>query len=197
MRIHQYLEDMLGSKTRIATLRVLFHYPSKIFTGRELARLAKGASKSSVLRAIKDLESSGIVSTECHGRTLLIQLNCDHFIYENMSRLFREERKSFGKVKGKLKAMIPATAYCCLLFGSVARGEERSGSDVDLLLILRDARAKKKLEMELPTHLEDYELMLSWHIWSLSEFRKQRHTHLGKSIKRDAILIMGEDPWQQ
>ncbi len=196
MRIHNYLEDLLGSKTKIAVLRVLFRYPSKRFTGRELARLTAGASKSSTLRIIKDLEASDVVRTEYHGKTLLLSLNRKHILSKDLTRLFGEERKAFGKVMERLKHMIPAAVECCLIFGSVARGEEEGSSDVDILLIVPDSQTKHRLEGQLPTHLKDYELALSWHIWTRREFKQQRDTALGKSIRRDAILIKGENPWQ-
>lgn len=196
MRIHNYLEDLLGSKTKIAVLRVLFRYPSRRFTGRELARLTAGASKSSTLRIIRDLEASGIVRTEYHGRTLLVSLNREHILSEDLTRLFGEERKAFGKFIERLKQMVPSAAECCLLFGSVARGEDESSSDVDILVIVPDSRTKHRLEGRLPTHIKDYELALSWHIWTRREFKQQRDSELGKSIRRDAVLLKGENPWQ-
>jgi len=195
MRIHNYLGDLLGSKTKIAVLRMLFRYPYKRFTGRELARLTRGASKSSVLRVIKDLEASDLVRTEYHGKTLLISLNKRIIVYEELAKLFGNERKAFGKITKRLKHMVPQKADCCLLFGSVARVEERPGSDLDLLVIVPDLRTKKEVEKNMPTYLDEYELPVSRHIWTRREFEQQRNTKLGKSIRRDAVIIRGENPW--
>src|SRR4030067_641045 len=53
------------------------------------------------------------------------------------------EEAPVGPVVEEIRRGLPPV-LSCVLFGSVARGEERPGSDVDLLVVLRDPRAAEQ-----------------------------------------------------
>jgi predicted nucleotidyltransferase len=55
--------------------------------------------------------------------------------------LSRKERKAVGLFKASLAERLPGEKVKLLLFGSKARGDDRRGSDIDLMVLLKsDAR---------------------------------------------------------
>ncbi|MDE1728928.1 MAG: hypothetical protein KGH81_07110, partial [Thaumarchaeota archaeon] len=63
MKLHKYLEQVLGNKIAISTLRVLVHYKGRIFTIRSLAQDA-GASHPEVSATVAELEKFGVVQVQ-------------------------------------------------------------------------------------------------------------------------------------
>jgi predicted nucleotidyltransferase len=148
MRFHEPLDDILGSRIKVRILRIL-HRTRGQFTGRELSRLV-GYSPTHTISTLRDLESEGLVLSQRAGKTDLFSLNerspavsgvLDP-IFEWEQNLFSDLASIFDKALGKklLEARI---------FGSVARGEERHDSDIDLLLVVPDDSDIESAEKEV------------------------------------------------
>jgi predicted nucleotidyltransferase len=92
------------------------------------------ARPSSLQRELRSLEESGILQQRRDGRRT-------YFRAETRSPIFRELRsifeKTFGLVPTLRQALRPFEnkITCAFVYGSVARGEERATSDVDLMVI--------------------------------------------------------------
>ena len=196
MRVTEYQDDILGSRARLAVLRALLRYPWKELTGRELASVIGARAYEPVRRAVKQLEAAGILVLRAHGKAYAISLNRECAAYAPLKALFDEEGKSRQRFVAELKHLVPGEARCCLLFGSVARGEETAGSDVDLLLVVANAQAKRKAGERLPAYLGSYALPLSWHLFTQAEFRRERGSALFRDIGQRYEVIKGKDPWQ-
>lgn len=193
MRVRGYMDDMLGSAAKIAVLRQLFRHPGMGLTGRELASMAGSKAYEPVRRAVKQLEGAGIVTLRAHGRAYVIGLNERCEAYGPLEELFRREGESWTHFLAEVGRLVPPEASCCLLFGSVARGEERAGSDIDLLLVMADAAAKRRLQEELPPFSDAFCLPLSWHLATEAELR--RGGPLFCSIRQRYEVVKGKDPW--
>src|SRR6267143_2005010 len=76
--LHDYVDEVLGSKASIRTIRTLVHYRGKIFTVRELARTS-GLSHTEVSQVVKDLEKKGIVRLQPVGRAYQVILNDESY----------------------------------------------------------------------------------------------------------------------
>ena len=74
MKLHEYLEQVLGNKISVSVLRVLVYHKGKIFTIRRLAEDA-GASHPEVSTTVEELEKFGIVQIQPVGRAHQISLN--------------------------------------------------------------------------------------------------------------------------
>lgn len=137
---HEPLGTILGSRAKVSLLRVLTARSAPI-SQRELARRA-GVALRSAQAALADLDAMGIVKKYEGGRDHLTLLNETHILAQGLIALFREESELPRNVRRELVMLAsgekkpPLGMY---LFGSVARAEETVDSDLDVLLVARDA----------------------------------------------------------
>lgn len=123
---------LFGSARR-AVLAVLFGRPDEAFYLREIARLA-GVAPSSLQRELATLAAAGIIERTTRGNQV-------HFTANRNSPVFEELRglvvKSFGiaDVLTAALASLAARIAVALVHGSIARGDDRPGSDIDLLIV--------------------------------------------------------------
>lgn len=195
MRTRHYLDELLGSRAKVSVLRSLFLYPWKQTTPLQIARSAKGATRTPVLLAVKQLEATGILTMQSHGHAYLVKLNLKNAAYPPLEALFQAEGRSWATFRQELKKLVPRETVSCVLFGSVLRGDERPGSDIDLLLILPGGIPKQEVQERLPSFLESYGMPLSWYVLTEKEFQRQQSSSVLQSIRKQHDLIKGADPW--
>ena len=82
-----YLEDILGSKTKVRILNTLFMGEQDSYFEKELAR-ACGSSISEVNRQIHFLVEFGLIFFQKQGRLKVYRLNPAHFLYKPLKDLF-------------------------------------------------------------------------------------------------------------
>ena len=134
MRLERALDTILGSATKLGLLRTLYRSPDRRWTGRELARSA-GVSTAQSARDLGELADTSLVLREVMGRSYSWQLNRSHVLFEALGDLFvREANLRSDLLRDVSEAIPPARPERVRLFGSVARGEGRDDSDVDLFL---------------------------------------------------------------
>lgn len=127
------LASVLFGKSMQAILAQLFGRPDEEFYLREIARAA-GTAASSLQRELAALAHAGIVERKVHGRQVYFRANRACPIYEELRGLVV---KTFG-VTGTLTVALQPLAQkidTAFIYGSVARGEERAGSDIDLFIV--------------------------------------------------------------
>ena len=151
MRVHEPLDDILRGKGVLHVLRVFCKHSGTTFTGRDLARLGK-LPVSHVQAALRILESEGLADRRVAGRSHLWTLCEENVLVAPLRQLFAKERglseDLCREVTSGLSGLRLRTA---LLFGSVARGEERGTSDIDLFVELRRASDREEVEERLFT----------------------------------------------
>jgi predicted nucleotidyltransferase len=149
MRFHSPLDEILGNPIRVKLLRVLTRRSGVGFTGRELARIC-GASPSQTNASLKEFEASGLLTREISGRSHVWRLSQEHILSQPLARLFIEEAGSLTELKSELEKLIRQLPIeQATLFGSLARGDERPTSDVDLLVTVRNRIDKEAVEEAL------------------------------------------------
>ncbi|MBU1671276.1 MAG: nucleotidyltransferase domain-containing protein [Actinobacteria bacterium] len=83
------------------------------------------------------------------GRAHLFTINGDHVIVsEVLMPAFRVERELLNTLADMFYDHFGQKLLSITLFGSVARGEEDPGSDVDLLLVMKNGVNLEKAELE-------------------------------------------------
>ena len=146
MKFRNELDDLLGNPIQVRVLRVLTRFPNRGFTGRELAKLC-GSSPSQTIRALESLRSSGVAFREIAGRSHVWRLAPEHVMRDVLVRMFQGEANAVQLLKGDIEALLqPLPVKRAFLFGSVARGDERSTSDIDLLVLVESKSAKETVE---------------------------------------------------
>lgn len=138
MRFHKFMEDVLGSRTKIGMLRALCRHSSKEFTQREFS-IKFGIPQQNVSFALKDLANYNVVNIKMAGNSMLFSANVQSYIFKSIKKMFDDEEKSLDRLIQIISRNIHGTREC-YLFGSVARGEEKPGSDVDLFIVCHSVR---------------------------------------------------------
>jgi hypothetical protein len=138
--ITYHTEDILGSRSRIAVLRVLTHVAVPLSI-RQVAVQA-GISHVSAITALKQLVGLGVVGSSVAGRSRVHWLERRNVITrEVVLSLFAAEDGSGVALVDALRGFMPGEIEAAVLFGSYARGEMRPDSDIDVLVVARDRGA--------------------------------------------------------
>jgi predicted nucleotidyltransferase len=135
------LSWILASEGAVRVLRELARHGGEqsIPALADAARLSKGA----VRRLVQDdLAAAGIVERVGTGRNVLYRLRGDHPLRGTLDRLFEEEGAHAQRVLDALAEAARGAAPNVLavwVYGSIARGEDVPGSDLDVALVLPDS----------------------------------------------------------
>lgn len=173
-------------------------------SGREVARLAR-ASPASVWRALQRLVDHGVVSTQeaGSGAALLHTLNRDHVGAEPLVALLRLHESLFGRIGDAVGSWRIRPIHVSI-FGSAARGEGSTESDIDVFVVR--PRAVDREDEQWRSQLD--ELAASIHAWSgnhgglidvaeseLPRMRREQRPIVA-ALEEDAVVLFGP-PIQQ
>jgi predicted nucleotidyltransferase len=125
--------ELLFSAYRRKVLALLLLRPQERYHVREIARLT-GIVPGSLHRELKQLAKAGLLVREESGNHVLYRANRACPIYEELAGIFR---KTIGLADILREALQPLgnALELAFVFGSVARGEEHTDSDIDLLVL--------------------------------------------------------------
>jgi predicted nucleotidyltransferase len=126
------IEILFGAYRR-KILSLLLLRPDEKFHVREISRLID-VPAGSLHRELKVLAESELLLRSKSGNQVYYQANQDCQIYSELAGLFR---KTCGLADVIREALAPlhGTMELAFVFGSVAQGKERAGSDVDLFVV--------------------------------------------------------------
>lgn len=191
MQFQDYMEKLLGSKAKIKILRVLYRFPGKEFTTREISRLI-GISHTGVLKSLKDLEDMNIIEVGTHGKAHLLKLNAESFIVIKILKIFEVERETFKHLIDELrKSTIDMNATSIALFGSIAKKNEDPMSDIDLLVITHDRMSAEKRISELQNKfVKMFGNSISPLIMTPEEFKGRKK--FTEDVLNHSVLIKGK-----
>ena len=125
------LMDILFGTYRQRVLSLLLLNPDTDYHVRELARLTDTAA-GTLHKELSRLAGAGLLRRKAQGNQVRYQANRECPVFAELAGLFRKTTGLVGVLEQALSTLNPQLA---LVFGSIARGEEHAGSDVDLLLI--------------------------------------------------------------
>ncbi len=130
------IADVLFTPVQQRLLALLYGQPQRKYQSNEIIRLVN-AGTGAVHRALTRMAAAGLVSVESVGNQKHYQANTASPVFEELSGLVR---KTVG-LRIPLQAALEPLAeriVAAFVYGSVARGTERQGSDIDLLVIADD-----------------------------------------------------------
>src|SRR3989344_642650 len=123
--------DNIIQKHRQST-NMLLNQPDREFTIRELAR-ESGTPYATAWRLAQLLDSYGIIKTRKVGKATVCKLNKSSPYLKIIKQT--PHRMAFEVFKNKIKSH--PNIKKIYLFGSVAAGKERQGSDVDVAIVVK------------------------------------------------------------
>lgn len=123
----------LFGKSRLAVLALLYGRPEESFYLREAARAA-GVGLGAVQRELRRLADAGIVRRTRRGRQVYYQADRGCPFFAELKGLV-VKTAGVGDVLRAALAPLAGRVRVAFIHGSVARGEEQRGSDVDVLVV--------------------------------------------------------------
>ena len=136
MHFKRSLQNIFSSKAKAKLVGVLAADSSMKWTGAALAAEA-GCSQPRAWKVLHELERENVVVKEQAGRAQLWHFNGAHIFASEILRISSGRKALVEMLRELLKEeKIPHLASEIILFGSVAKGEERHDSDIDLLLVV-------------------------------------------------------------
>lgn len=144
--------DALFTKTQQRVLAVLFGQSNRSFYANEIIALAASGS-GAVQRELARLEAAALV-------TVLRVGNQKHYQANHAAPIFAELRSIVLKTSGMADVLRAAlqplwtSIELAFVYGSIAKGSERAGSDVDLMVIGSLPSNAQLLEALLPARAQ-------------------------------------------
>jgi predicted nucleotidyltransferase len=206
MRFVRVLDEVLGSRARVAVLRTFATAGGREFTGRELARLTALDHKTCNV-ALAGLADQGLVRARRAGRAILYGLASRHALFESaLAPLFDAERGLLERLGREIHAELGRARTrptAVAVFGSVARGDETAGSDLDLLVVtpapIPGAAAEHATDRVAALVADRYAMaaQVFFETGASLERKFRRRDPLARSMVRDGRVIHGEDLLQR
>jgi predicted nucleotidyltransferase len=112
---------------------MLFLHPEESLHGREIARRT-GLPAGTLTRELKRLADVGLLKRDRRGNQLIYSANRSSPIFSQLAGILRKT-SGLGDVVAEALGSLSGRIDVALIFGSVARGAETEGSDVDVLII--------------------------------------------------------------
>lgn len=148
MKIHAKLDEILKQGSKIKILRFLFAEKDE-HTGRGIAR-GIGMSVSSTYKTLQEMKGESLISVRKKGNASLYKLQEDNYIVKKLLEpLFKKEESIYNDMISIIKKNLlqeKRGIVSIAIFGSVARKEETSKSDIDLVIIVRNKIGKTKID---------------------------------------------------
>jgi predicted nucleotidyltransferase len=195
-------EDILGSKSSIAVLRVL----EGVSVALSITQIARQAdlTRPAVVSVLERLEQRGIVFVTRSGNARLYQLEPSNIYVEHVIRPYFEFEQNLLEhmTKDIAQALGPFTTSI-ILFGSFAREDQDQSSDVDIVVVVKDFLQKKQLEKSLADYGSYFYRRFGHGLEALvyddAQARQlsSRAPSLFAEIKKDGRLISGTAGWMK
>jgi len=169
------LEQILGTKSKVAVLRSLFH--SKLgYSGGALARQTGVAI---------DVERGAVENR--------YRLNTQHYLVAHGLRaLFEGERHMPRALARELSGLLQGKVIAAGLFGSYARSAARAGSDIDLFVVVKTLKDREEVSRILSDAQPDMTRRYGWPVQAIIFERRRLVQGLTKG---QTLLDEVTDDW--
>ena len=125
------LPDILSSRGRAEIFRLLFGVSSQELHLRELERRSDLAL-GTIQQEIRKLEGMELIVARKDGNRVYYSANTAHPLYEDIRSLVL---KTSGLIEVLREALSREGVASAFVFGSLARGEEGAGGDIDIMIV--------------------------------------------------------------
>ncbi len=185
------LGKLFRSRGLILILKLLFLNSASEFHLNDIARRT-GLAPSTAAKESRTLLNLGLVTKRTKGNLVLYSINKEGIIYDELRRIFMKYELLDEIIASKLPAA--GNIRYALIYGSFAKGTEREGSDVDLLIVGDvDEEALLKSISEAQGRIGRE---INYILWSEKEFldkAKKRIPLLNDISKTPVIMMIGDE----
>jgi len=192
MYFRNFAERALGSKTKVKVLLYLLAEGAPT-SEREIAELL-GISHTSVNKVMKNFHDLNLITPLRVGNVNLWRLNEGSYSYRYLNSLRTiTMAPPLKDLQESIKDRLNPYAKEIIIFGSIAEKRESPDSDIDLFVLLKDARQKKFLLERLAklgeNCLRSYGNRLSPVIMTEKETKLAKNKKLMENIKKGTGVL--------
>lgn len=195
MKINRVLEDIFGSPGKVRILRVLIASPQPL-SGRQVGELT-GLTHRGAIQALRSLVELGAVKQRRVGKAYQYSLlKSNIFVEKIIMPCIKAEKGLLDDLKNEIVAHFGNSTVSLILYGSLARGDEKKGSDIDVIAVVKNGIEKSRVEEKAASKAlyfnDRYGGLLSLHCFTLDEIKGKKALPLIKSIKKEGLLLSGK-----
>lgn len=184
--------DILLGRTRGSILALLFGHIDEMFYLRQIVR-ASGYGLGPVQRELKLLTDAGIIRRTVRGRQVFFQANQDSPIFAELRSLVAKTAGLGDRLRDALSPMA-GRIKIAFVYGSLARGEEKQDSDIDLFIVGELSFSDLVMKLQAVQNLLRREINPT--VYSSAEFRtklREKHHFLTSVLKEPKIYLIGDE----
>jgi predicted nucleotidyltransferase/DNA-binding transcriptional ArsR family regulator len=142
------LGDALFTKAQQKVLTLLFGQPDKSFYLNEVVRYA-AMGKGVISRELAKLTAAGLLVASRQGNQNHYQANANAAIFADLKQIVLKTFGLVGILQAGLAPILPQLQQA-FVYGSVAKGEDHAGSDVDVMLVGNDLSYSEVMQLLAP-----------------------------------------------
>ena len=186
------LSSLLFSDYRRRVLGLLLLHPDTAYHVRELARLT-GTSAGTLHKELTKLTAGGVLRRQEVGNQVRYSADRDCPVFEELVSILRNT-SGLVDVLAEALSSVEKDIALAFLFGSVARGEQQSNSDVDVMLVgnLGFADAVSVLHPVQATLQREINPV----VYSLEEFHRRAASHdsfIQEVLSQPKLFVVGDE----
>ena len=157
MRFDQPLNQIFDHEVKVRALRFLCRRGGQ-WNGRRLAAELR-INPTTMHKALRELREATVLDFQSVGNNFVYSLADDHYLVQTILRpAFQQEAQALAQAAKLLRqALSPALrsrVVSAVLYGSIARRQERPTSDLDVLFLVSSPTAKRHIQHALNQHWE-------------------------------------------
>ena len=185
--------DALFSRTRQRVLGLLFGQPNRRFFANELIALT-GSGSGAVQRELGRLTDSGLVTLTRSAGRAYFQANPQAPLFEELRSMMLKTVGFAEPIRAALARIAPRIR-CAVVYGSLAKGTDTAGSDIDLLIVSNDLTLEAAYAASAPAERK-LSRKVSVNLYTEEEFHSRLRdptSFLARVLAGEHIVLMGSD----
>jgi predicted nucleotidyltransferase len=181
---------LFGSYRR-KVLSLLLLHPGVHFHLGEIAR-ATHTQPGTVRRELSLLAEAGVIEREVLGNQVRFRANESYPIYEELRSILKKTTGVADQLRAAL-APLTGSIVAAFIYGSVASGQERPNSDIDLMII-GTVRFEDVIRLIHP-YQEELRREINPHVYTAAEFNRrsgEEGSFIARILELPKIAVIGD-----
>lgn len=186
------LQSLIASKTRQTLLKAFFEAPEIEYYTRQLASKYH-MSVGTLHRELQKLSTSGILKSRKIGNIKLFSLNKQNPIYEEIKNIISKTEGVIKLIKDTISDI--KGIKVAFIYGSLAKGDERQDSDIDIFLI-GNSIDDNELVVEISSLEKKLFKEVNYTCYTENDYKnekKKKSSFVLEVIKGKKIFIKGDE----
>jgi DNA-binding transcriptional ArsR family regulator len=189
---NDHLTEILFGKTRRAILSVVYGHVDETFYLRQLARVV-GSGMGAVQRELKSLTEAGIVTRIEKGKQAYYQANSQCSVFTELKSLIMKTA-GMGDALRVALSHLAERVQVAFIYGSIARGGENRGSDVDIFIV-GEVTFAEVVETLSPVQ-QTLNREINPTVYPVAEFREKKnsgHHFITSVLEGNKVFLIGDE----